>query len=208
MTKLRRISASITIVLLYVLLISFPIFSYTSCPSLYSIGTLANNFSVSNTTSSVRLLEQSAELPYLGKTWNVSIHILPNSTSGVSVEFNAHNKHFGNPAQFTWEGPEIFEIAPNETYNTKYVQHMVSDDMGSWWLDYRLLDPTKQANGVYSIHVTNVGYYVDIGLGNLYKSDITDWLLSQNQDGSFPLVELMIGLLVGGGIIIVWKKPT
>ncbi|MHA2164398.1 MAG: hypothetical protein ACXAAT_00915 [Candidatus Hodarchaeales archaeon] len=132
-------------------------------------------FNIDNTNSTQRLFQKWPE--YIGSTWNVSIFLSPNSTSGVKFVFGTN---FGYYYSY-WEGPKEFEVHPNETYNAIYVQHYESDAVVDWWMDYSLLEPTKNASGEYAIQKTNAGYLANVGTGETYIENITAWLLSQSK---------------------------
>lgn len=144
---------------------------YSSSRSSLHLGT----FSISNTTSSQRLGEFEAS-DKIGATWNLSLSLHANSTSWVNFQFGATNNK--------WEGPTEFQISPNgtlNTFSTLYIQHLVSDSLGSWWLDYSLDESSKQANGIYSVKKIHNGYTVDYGTGDYYVSDISKWLEERSQ---------------------------
>ena len=136
-------------------------------------GTLNEAFSIGKTNSSTRLLRQSPVPGHIGSTFNLSISLSSNSTSGVHFVFGAYDYYA------YWEGPKEFDLAPNESYNAIYVQHFASDAGAPFWIDYSLTTPTLNASGMFSIKRIHVGYFVNVGTGELYIENITAWLLSQ-----------------------------
>ncbi|MHA1996349.1 MAG: hypothetical protein ACW97Z_17600 [Candidatus Hodarchaeales archaeon] len=132
-----------------------------------------NTFTITNTTSSQRLFEDGDHPSHIGITWNVSISTNSNSTTSLNFTFNATYP--------TWEGPKSFELAPGTSFNAIYVQHLVTDAVGRWWIDYSLNDSTKSGSGSFSVQLTNPGYDVDRGTGEIYIENITAWLETQSQ---------------------------
>ncbi len=126
-------------------------------------------YSITNTTVSQRLYEDSDDVSYLGRTWNISISLNTNSTTNI-------NFTFGATYYSKWEGPKSFTLIPGATIHAIYVQHFVTDAVGHWWLDYSLSNSSKHGSGIFTIQMTNPGYYVYHGLGEVYASNITAWL--------------------------------
>jgi hypothetical protein len=109
---------------------------------------------------------------YVGSTWNVSIFLFPNSTSGLKFQFGTI---FGGYYSY-WEGPREFEVTPNQNYTVTYIQHHQSDAVVEWFLNYTLLESSMNASGTYSFFQTNYGYPAAIGTGEIYVVNITAWL--------------------------------
>ncbi|MHA1995275.1 MAG: hypothetical protein ACW97Z_12095 [Candidatus Hodarchaeales archaeon] len=160
----------------YVLLVIF--FSFCHYRTIAAFYNSENTFSIANTTSSQQLCQEYDSTCCIGTTWNITIYIHANSTSTINFEFYPQDP---NRIPEIWEGKKSFEVAPNETYSGEYIQHVVSDNVGHWWIDYSLSDPTKKASGTYTLEKTNPGYSVFVGTGNIYVGNITAWLESQGQ---------------------------
>ncbi|MHA2096488.1 MAG: hypothetical protein ACW98F_17855 [Candidatus Hodarchaeales archaeon] len=156
---------------LILILFVFPLFPVSTVPTI-----IVYNFNISNTPSFQRLCEYEDSHCCIGTTWNVSIYVHSNSTSAVEFQFGS--------LESSWEGNRSFIVSPNNSYTSVYVQHLVSDNIGTWWIDYGLVNPTGNASGTFTVQKINEGYSVWVGTGHLYVSNITAWLESLSQPKS------------------------
>ena len=173
--KLNLKSFLLVVVMSFSLLTLLPWLSVSTSQPDSIQGTLDEIFSIEKTNSSTRLLRQSPVPGHIGSTFNVSISLSYNSTSGVHFVFGADFYYD------YWEGPKKFDLAPNESYNAIYVQHHASDNGAPFWIEYSLTTPTLNASGMFSIKRIHVGYFLNPGTGTIYIENITAWLLSQSK---------------------------
>lgn len=170
-------------ILAVIFLITLSLISIYDTPSL--ISPISNNriaqtieigsFYLTNTSENFLLLEKRIYSSYIGTTWNLSIQVDINSSSGINVTLRQSQSRIPK----IWEGCPEFQVNPNESRSELYVNHEVSDDLQDINFQYSLLKPSRNASGYYQIEVTHPGYPVDWDLvktGTYYVANITAWV--------------------------------
>ena len=163
--------------------------------NLNSIEIQEDSFSVSNTiiTVSIFMLE---EVPRIGQTWNVTLQLDDDSTTGVEWEAKT-----GSNYENMWEGPAQFTQTEGEIVTHQYISHVCGDNMGHTGLFFglTLIDSTGSISGSYSAELLFGGYAnpPECGTGQLIVPDISEWLASQSSQENPNLAPIIIfGCLV------------
>ncbi|MHA1978568.1 MAG: hypothetical protein ACW98F_05965 [Candidatus Hodarchaeales archaeon] len=133
-------------------------------------------FGLTNTSESAKLFQKWIYTSTIGDTWNLTITL--DGSSSSAVRFNLTTSGSIPQHYIAFEGTETFTVLPAESYWGLYIRHFVSDETPGFDFQYSLVEVNGSANGEYHIEQTFPGYPVNIGLGELYVSNITAWLLT------------------------------
>ena len=147
-------------------------------------------FFVAN-TSEHKTLNEAFYSMGIGTTYNVTITVHSNSSSGVN--FSPRNLGM-------WDGLSEFQVFPNETLTTSYISHCMSDEPPEILFRYSLIDSSKNASGMYHILCVDPGYQISIGIGHTCITDISAWL--NPKQASSP----SIGLILMSLVLLIVKK--
>jgi hypothetical protein len=156
-------------------LLLLPSFSCATSDSLvtdYSIN-LTGTFFLDNTSDQSYLCGASGSFPLVGETWNITIVVDLNSTSGVNVFYSTYYAIH----QDYWEGVRQFTVLPNQSQTHMYISHVQIDTTAFPVFDIALTNSSGYARGSYIFEKVFSGYYLEnLGTGMTYVSDITVWL--------------------------------
>ena len=152
-------------------------------------------FSIAN-TSEQQALDVILFTSEIGATYNFTISVHSNSSSGILISFFA-----GMPRD--WEGPLELRLDPDQSVTVSYVCHVTADVYDAAYFHYKLLESSKNASGTYQLEQVHPGYSAGfVGTSHLYVSDITLWLERQSRIYGTP--ELAVGLfLLCIGLLVV-----
>ncbi|UCG03670.1 MAG: hypothetical protein JSW11_06715 [Candidatus Heimdallarchaeota archaeon] len=128
-------------------------------------------FSLSNTSDRYILFKETiyANERHIGTTWNLTIEISSNSSTGVKFSFESQ-------ATDWFEGIKEFQVDPNKARSEVYIAHCTSDETPGFNFLYSLLSPEKNASGIYKIERIHPGYLLDEGSDQSCVWDISAWL--------------------------------
>jgi hypothetical protein len=156
-------------------------------------------FSLYNTTEKETLCFVSGSYPLIGETWNLTINLAHNSSSGLEVEMWGH--YLYNLTE--WEGTKEFQVAAGENISEIYISHFICDYPAFPAFDIHLTNSTGFAHGTYTLKQIAAGYHIDVGTGDTYISDISAWLVHRNENQTssssidyFSLLEYSISILL------------
>jgi len=135
------------------------------------------SFSVVNTTESNYLFEDHIWGISIGATWNVSIRVHSNSTTGIFVTFISLDPN-------DWTGIKDFQVHPGQTFTNNYTQHGMSDNVPYFNFNYILVESMKNASGTYNFTLVHSGYHSEYRTGSIFVSNITEWLLKKQSSNS------------------------
>ncbi|PWI48073.1 hypothetical protein CEE45_08595 [Candidatus Heimdallarchaeota archaeon B3_Heim] len=153
-------------------------------------------FGLTNTSESAKLFQKWIYTSAIGVTWNLTITLAGSSSS--AVRFNLTISGSIPQHYIAFEGIETFTILPGKTHRGQFIAHIVSDEAPGFDFQYSLVEVNGSANGEYCIEQTFPGYPVNIGIGELYVSNITAWLLTYpfTTAGSAPSFPFYFGATV------------
>jgi hypothetical protein len=163
--------------------------------------TISGNFLIENTTDNMKIF-QIFEVPFIGQTWNVTLYLDNDSTTGIT---GSATSAWAN----IWEGPSQFELQGGEIINVQYILHACGDFYDNFILKFhiQLQNSAASAQGAYSavMHFQGYGLPKECNTGQTYVADITKWL--NRGQGSFS-DELVLAFLVisSVGMIFFIKK--
>jgi hypothetical protein len=142
---------------------------YVNVPKTIVPQYLADSFFTSNTS------EQEILFPFyfmgLGAKYNITIDLHSDSSSDVSFFI------FSDSGKYI-EGVKVFTLASNETRTETYTSHWESDGIPLRKSYFQLVDGTKNASGNYQVEQVHHGYDINVGTGETYIANITEWLIS------------------------------
>ncbi|MHA2075890.1 MAG: hypothetical protein ACW97X_14815, partial [Candidatus Hodarchaeales archaeon] len=138
------------------------------------------------TTEKETLCSVSGSYPLIGETWNLTVNLAHNSSSGLEVEMWGY--YLYNLTE--WEGAKEFQVAVGENHSEIYISHFICDYPAFPVFDITLTNSTGLAHGTYSLKKIAEGYHIDVGTGHTYISDISAWLVhrSESQTSSRSIV--------------------
>ena len=109
--------------------------------------------------------------------FNLTITVEQNSTSSVQINRTGITNWY-NPNY--WEGPIEFSVNPGKLSVQTYISHYCSDTFDSYIVFFALItnsNASTSASGFFNVTELNTGIYPqECGTGNLYVSNITEWL--------------------------------
>jgi hypothetical protein len=160
----------------------------------------SGTISLVNTTENLLFTYTKPTLPHIGETWNLTVRLFSNSTTGINVSYQ--NLYLLSPDW--WEGQKNFLVHPNETQTQIYVSHITGDTPLGLAFYIRLLNNTQNAWGTYELTKLHSGYEFPVDTAHLYVSDISAWLEEMSGDNSTPFDEkiFVIGIPVIALLVI------
>jgi hypothetical protein len=129
-------------------------------------------FHLENTTEEKELCGIVGSYPLVGETWNLTIQVAANSSTGINVSFYGHYVY----NMSWWDGAKAFQVEPGTTHSEIYLSHFTCDFPAFPSFNIALQDSTKQASGSYWLEKIEKGYLIDVGTGDTYIANITAWL--------------------------------
>ncbi len=156
-------------------------------------------FFLSNTTEPLGIGALGTSIPFVGETWNLTIKVEANSTSGVEVLY----EKFTN-SRIMWEywvGALEFQVLPAQIQTETYVSHIEADTTDFPYFKLVLLNGSESASGSYTKIRVFEGYFIaELGTGFTYVEDIEAWL--QRKALQYHLLQIGQGVLVMALILI------
>ena len=190
---MRLISSIILFLIVILVLNTFNLSLYTeisALPESPAYNSEIGSFQLYNTSEQKTLFEFYSM--GMGQSYNVTTHLHTNSSSGVSFSIF-------HESGINIEGVKMFTLAPNETRTETYVSHWASDGVPLRKALYLLVEGTKNASGSYQVQKVHEGYDIDVGFGETYIANITEWLYSvslttsRSSTNSFSSIEWFVG---------------
>ena len=162
----------------------------------------SGKFHIENSSVSQELVPISGSYPLIGETWNLTIAVNENSTSGIRITMSSSYYSYH---ELWWEGNRNFTIEPGENRTESYISHVCTDYPAFPAFFIELLIGSKDANGTYSLILIQKGTLADIGAtGQTYIWNITRWLENKSQTSSSIIRAdgLMFGLIASLIILV------
>jgi hypothetical protein len=115
------------------------------------------SFFIANTTEQ-KVLDIYLPLSNIGVTYNFTITVHSNSSSGIIVSILHVHVREGP----IWEGPSELRLEPDRTVTVCYISHFVSwcGTDSDTYFHYGLLESSKNASGTYQLVIVHPGYPV------------------------------------------------
>lgn len=141
----------------------------------------------------------------IGLTYNVTFELHANSTTGLNISL------FPSTGKLL-VGPKQIIIYPNERWTGVYVSHWTGDNWLHRYVYGELVDPEKNASGIFHVEKTKGNYLFDYGTGETYIANITEWLISSSQLSSVttsdvvPFNQINIVLVIISCILLIRRK--
>lgn len=140
----------------------------------------SGSFFISNTTRMKALCWIGFSYPCLGETWNLTISVDSNSSSGINI--SAFYQY--------WTGKTFFQILPGHFKTEIYVSGISIDTSNAYpRFKIALMNSTGNASGTYHTSGLYRGSCPDIGTGQAIggtPKNITEWLESLSSLTSEP----------------------
>jgi len=133
----------------------------------------SGSFFLTNATEGIILLDEWFYVWNIGTTWNLTIHVLPTSSSAVNITMID-----GSMSELDWwfSGNLTYLIFPNEIRSEIYVSHVTCDYIPSFNFECSLANVSGNASGNYLFQTIHRGYDVSVGTGCVSIGNITAWL--------------------------------
>ncbi|MHA2052610.1 MAG: hypothetical protein ACW99F_03330 [Candidatus Hodarchaeales archaeon] len=162
----------------------------------------SGTFVIENTSDLHNLCGIYGSYPFVGETWNLTVVVDMNSSSGVTIFSSTYVSSY----QKHWEGALEFSVFPNHSQTQTYISHLQIDTTAFPLFDIALINSSGCANGSYKLEKIFNGYHVDdLVTGHTYISNLTAWLeeLSITTSSTSDTIDFVIPPnLVFGGLIL------
>jgi len=114
-------------------------------------------FHLENTTEEKKLCGITGSYPLVGETWNLTIQVAENSSTGINISFYGY--YVANLSW--WDGTKVFQVEPGNTHSEIYLSHFSCDFPSFPSFKIALINSTKQARGSYRLEKIGKGYLID-----------------------------------------------
>ncbi|MHA1941044.1 MAG: hypothetical protein ACW97P_04900 [Candidatus Hodarchaeales archaeon] len=109
----------------------------------------SGTFVIENTSDLHNLCGIYGSYPFVGETWNLTVVVDMNSSSGVTIFSSTYVSSY----QKHWEGALEFSVFPNHSQTQTYISHLQIDTTAFPLFDIALINSSGCANGSYKLEM-------------------------------------------------------